>query len=69
MCVCVCMHVCVCECVHVCECVCVCVCVYVSVCVCVCALHGIVTMGPRGAMAPSLLPYFSIVSMYWFTLQ
>ena len=28
---------------------------------------GVATMGPRGAMAPSLLSYFSIVSMSWFT--
>ena len=30
-------------------------------------ITGIATMGPRGAMAPSLLSYFSIVSMSWFT--
>ena len=31
------------------------------------ACTGVATMGPRGAMAPSLLSYFSIVSMSWFT--
>ena len=30
-------------------------------------LTGVATMGPRGAMAPSLLSYFSIVSVSWFT--
>ena len=30
-------------------------------------ITGVATMGPRGAMAPSLLSYFSIVSMSWFT--
>ena len=30
-------------------------------------LTGVATMGPRGAMAPSLLSYFRIVSMSWFT--
>ena len=28
---------------------------------------GVATMGPRGAMTPSLLSYFSIDSMSWFT--
>ena len=28
---------------------------------------GVATMGPRGAMAPSLLSCFSAVSMSWFT--
>ena len=28
---------------------------------------GVATMGPRGAMPPSLLSYFSIDSMSWFT--
>ena len=31
------------------------------------ACTGVATMGPRGTMAPSLLSYFSIVSMSWFT--
>ena len=31
------------------------------------SLTGVATMGPRGAMVPSLLSYFSIVSMSWFT--
>ena len=30
-------------------------------------ITGVATMGPRGAMVPSLLSYFSIVSISWFT--
>ena len=30
-------------------------------------ITGVATVGPRGAMAPSLLSYFSIVFMSWFT--
>ena len=83
MCVCVYMCVCAYVCVCVCVCMCVCVCVYVCVvcdimnmyvCACerVCSqfVHnrtGVATMGPRGAMAPSLLSCFSAVSMSWFT--
>ena len=33
-----------------------------------CALAGVATMGPRGAMAPSLLSYFSVLSISWFTV-